>query len=204
MSIPCEAKCGRWFTSTGSMNSHLSKARSCAWYEKGKLRELGLDNLDDLSVPAPREPEDGDDLENYDPQQDLDVDMDFGPYESEFNFLPSDEPEIGRAGPGPQTAENQILQEAAKTHPILDDDDDQRVIQIDKEAGRIYRREPPPGHFQVDKDGDSLMDDDGEPNPFFPFASELDWRVARWAVKDGPGHNAFNRLLEVPGVSKFN
>ena len=186
------------------MNSHLSKARSCAWYEKEKLRELGLDNLDDLSVPAPREPEDGDDLENYDPQQDLDVDMDFGPYESEFNFLPSDKPEIGRAGPGPQTAENRILQEAAKTHPILDDDDDQRVIQIDEEAGRIYRREPPPGHFQVDKDGDSLMDDDGEPNPFFPFASELDWRVARWAVKDGPGHNAFNRLLEVPGVSKFN
>jgi hypothetical protein len=22
-------------------------------------------------------------------------------------------------------------------------------------------------------------------------------------VKDGPGHNAFNRLLEIPGVSNF-
>ena len=107
------------------MNSHLSKARSCTWYEKGKLRELGLDNLDNLSVPALHEPEDSDDLENYDPQQDLDLDMDFGPYKREFNFIPSDEPEIGHAGPGPQTVENQILQGAANTHPILDDDDNQ-------------------------------------------------------------------------------
>ena len=45
---------------------------------------MGLDNLDDLSVPALREPEDGDDLENYDPQQDLDLDMDFGPCERKF------------------------------------------------------------------------------------------------------------------------
>ena len=129
------------------MNSHLSKARSCAWYEKRKLRELGLDNLDNLSVPALCEPEDGDDLENYDPQQDLDLDMDFGPYERGFNFIPSDKPEIGHAGPGPQTAENWILQGAANTHPILDDDDDQGVIQIDEEAGRIYQQDPPPRHF---------------------------------------------------------
>ena len=40
MSVPCEAQCSRWFTSIGSMNSHLSKARSCAWYEEGKLRVL--------------------------------------------------------------------------------------------------------------------------------------------------------------------
>ena len=100
------------------MNSHLNKARSCAWYEKGKLRELGLDNLDDLSVPALCKPEDSNDLENYDPQQDLDLDI-VGPYEREFNFLSSDEPEIGHAGPGPQTAENRILQGAANTHPTM-------------------------------------------------------------------------------------
>ena len=70
------------------------------------------------------------------------------------------------------------------------------------EAGRIYQQDPPPRHFQVHSNSDSLMD--GEPNSFFPFSSELDWRVAWWAVKDGPGHNAFNHLLEIPGVSKFN
>ncbi|KAF8168381.1 hypothetical protein B0H34DRAFT_646341 [Crassisporium funariophilum] len=50
------------------------------------------------------------------------------------------------------------------------------------------------------KNGDGDISMEGE-NPFFPFLSELDWKVAQWAVKDGPGHSAFNRLLEIPGVS---
>jgi len=55
----------------------------------------------------------------------------------------------------------------------------------------------------MDKDGDIAMGSESEPSPFAPFSSELDWRVAQWAVKDGPGHNAFDRLLKIPGVSKF-
>ncbi|KAF8906955.1 hypothetical protein CPB84DRAFT_1644167, partial [Gymnopilus junonius] len=193
----CEAKCRRWFTSIGSMNSHLSTSRSCAWYAKGKLRDLGLDDDDDTNpLPPPPPPElEDDNWRDYDPQQDPDIDMEFGPYEDEYDFLPP------VAGPGPQTAENQILHGAANTRAsALDMDDDKLFIQIDETAGRIYRRDPPPRHLQVDKDGDNLMDNDGEPNPFFPFTSELDWRVAQWAVKDGPGHNAFNRLLDIPGV----
>jgi hypothetical protein len=210
MSIACEAGCGRWFTSVGSINSHLSKARSCAWYEKGKLRDLGLDDAHDFYVPAPSPPHDPEeeiDWQNYDPQQDQGVDMEFGPYEDDFHFLPTLEPE---SGPGPQTAANRIQTAANRIpnakYPILEDDDDERVVQIDKEAGRIYRQDPPPRHCQleVDNDGDTLMDNNGERNAFFPFASELDWRVAQWAVKDGPGHNAFNRLLEIPGVSEFD
>ena len=37
-------------------------------------------------------------------------------------------------------------------------------------------------------------------NHFAPFASELDWKIAQWAVKDGIGHNSFDRLLNIPGV----
>jgi hypothetical protein len=193
MSIACEAKCGRWFTSFTSMNSHLSQAKSCAWYEKEKLRALGSDN--NILSPAPSPPLDPEDNSDWDPQQDPDLDMEFGPYEEEFHFLQTNEPEEG-----PQTAENEIQN---PKYPILEDDDDQRVVQIDDDAGRIYRHDPPPRQCEVDKDGDSLMDNNGEPNPFFPFASELDWRVGQWAVKDGPGHNSFNRLLEIPGV-KFS
>ncbi|KAF8874329.1 hypothetical protein CPB84DRAFT_1690242 [Gymnopilus junonius] len=41
----------------------------------------------------------------------------------------------------------------------------------------------------------------GETVPeFMPFSSELDWRFAEWAVKDGPGQNAIDRLLAIPGV----
>ena len=193
MSIPCEARCGRWFTSIGSMNSHLSKARSCAWYEKQNLRALNVDEDDDennsFHVPAPSPPHDGD----WDPQQD----QEFGPYEDEFHYLLTKEPNAE-----PEQAAAHPIQNPK--YPILEDEDDQRVVQIDKEAGRIYRHDPPPRPCQMDNDGDNLIYNDGEHNAFFPFASELDWRVAQWAVKDGPGHNAFNRLLEIPGVSKFD
>ena len=38
-------------------------------------------------------------------------------------------------------------------------------------------------------------------NPYAPFSSEMDWMIAQWAVKDAPGHKAFDRFLEIPGVS---
>ena len=189
------------------MQSHLTSARSCAWYGKGKLKDLGLSDDDDIDEEDMVQPTisanaEDIDLEDYDPRQDPDLDdMDFGPYGEEYHFLPSDEPEVLEpeegAGPGPSTAANRILRR------VLDDDDDERVTVIDKEAGRIYRQDPAPRYIPVDKDGDIDMGSNSESNPFAPFSSELDWRVAQWAVKDGPGHNAFDRLLKIPGVSIF-
>ncbi|KAG1717810.1 hypothetical protein EDB19DRAFT_1899784 [Suillus lakei] len=37
-------------------------------------------------------------------------------------------------------------------------------------------------------------------NKYAPFTSEIDWRVAQWAVVDGVGHNSLDRLLAIPGV----
>jgi len=49
-----------------------------------------------------------------------------------------------------------------------------------------------------------MSDDTGQPsssyNAFAPFASELDWQVAHWAVSEGIGHKSFNHLMEIPGV----
>ncbi|EPQ50210.1 hypothetical protein GLOTRDRAFT_50901 [Gloeophyllum trabeum ATCC 11539] len=39
-------------------------------------------------------------------------------------------------------------------------------------------------------------------NPFFPFSSEVDWRVARWAVEEGPGQKAFDRFLAIPEIKE--
>jgi hypothetical protein len=39
-------------------------------------------------------------------------------------------------------------------------------------------------------------------NPYAPFASKLDWEIARWAKLRGPGSNAMSELLKVEGVSK--
>ncbi|KAL1700331.1 hypothetical protein EV121DRAFT_214394, partial [Schizophyllum commune] len=39
-----------------------------------------------------------------------------------------------------------------------------------------------------------------ESTRYLPFASELDWRIALWAVKEDVSQGAFNRLLAIPGV----
>ncbi len=38
-------------------------------------------------------------------------------------------------------------------------------------------------------------------NPYHPFASKLDWQVARWAKMRGPGSTAVTELLEIDEVS---
>ena len=53
-----------------------------------------------------------------------------------------------------------------------------------------------------DADGDTAIGEAALPEQeFAPFASELDWRVARWAVQEGIGHKSLDRLLSIPGVS---
>ncbi|KAE9385749.1 hypothetical protein BT96DRAFT_1088746 [Gymnopus androsaceus JB14] len=37
---------------------------------------------------------------------------------------------------------------------------------------------------------------------FAPFASEMDWCIAEWVVKDGIGHKSFDCLLAIPGVAE--
>ena len=75
-------------------------------------------------------------------------------------------------------------------------------------AGAVLERNPnsqpppPATSYTLDSDGDTAMADDSmTKNTFFPFNSELDWKVAEWAIKDGPGHKAFDQLLSIPGVS---
>lgn len=38
-------------------------------------------------------------------------------------------------------------------------------------------------------------------NPYSPFASQMDWQIARWAKLRGQGSTAMSELLGVPGVS---
>ena len=77
---------------------------------------------------------------------------------------------------------------------VLDDDDDTRYVVEHPTAGKVFS--------SADKDGDITMKDNTVPNnPYAPFSSEMDWMIAQWAVKDAPGHKAFDRFLEIPGVS---
>ena len=62
------------------------------------------------------------------------------------------------------------------------------------------------GYSRMVNDDDVDMDDatvaDTHNNPFAPFLSKLEWKVAKWAKLRGPGSTACSELLGIEGVSK--
>jgi hypothetical protein len=213
--LQCPA-CSKYFTTTRGRNSYLLQAKSCKWYRREKLiddvlvdnnapvdlafsnaevqmeHNLGGDGLvnwqDDLSYswddstwPDPSDDEDSGGL-------DLPLDEDVS--RDEFRLLP-------QAGPGPHSEENRASQSRPAQSRTLDDGDDSRFIINHPTAGSILST-------VRDRDGDIVMDDvassDRDAPEFTPFNSELDWRIAEWAIKDSVGHSSFDRLLAIPGV----
>ncbi|PPQ91224.1 hypothetical protein CVT25_001188 [Psilocybe cyanescens] len=214
-----------YFKTSKGLNSHLSTTKSCTWYMKGKLWNLGPVNTS-ISMRHQNETEeqakggdpfnvslDGEenlpeeqDWDDYDPMNHEDFDFDMsalqagGSHRDEFHFIPNT-PELpedgveGEDGPGPQTAANRIQSAALHYSKVLDDNEDDRTIIWTKNAGDIIHHVVPPKYMPEEENTTIGA------SKFFPFASELNWKVAQWAVMDGPGHNAFDRLLAIPGVS---
>ncbi|KAJ3833014.1 hypothetical protein F5878DRAFT_666038 [Lentinula raphanica] len=129
-----------------------------------------------------------------------------------FHFVRVEkEPEIGEAGPGPGTLaqRNALLERqlGAKLRTFDDTEEVEKVIEENEEAGHIIRMDHSlearwrlAHNLDVDHpmDGSSSLPD----KAFAPFASEMDWRIAEWVVKDGIGHKSFDRLLAIPGVKE--
>ncbi|PPQ84566.1 hypothetical protein CVT26_004024, partial [Gymnopilus dilepis] len=119
------------------------------------------------------------------------------------------------AGPGPSTAANAILRQAQKrpnVHEVVFDNagQDSCFTIWNEDAGVTIRKGQPPSQMSLDArdyEGDIQMGDpegdiqmaEGD-QCFFPFASELDWKIGQWVIKDGPSQNALDRLLEIPEV----
>lgn len=75
-----------------------------------------------------------------------------------------------------------------------------KVIRMDRTLHEKWRALF--GH--EDSSGDVSMGDAASDGlEFAPFASELDWRVANWAIQEGIGHKSLDRLLAIPGVSSL-
>jgi hypothetical protein len=115
---------------------------------------------------------------------------------------------------GPSTTGERVLRTNALR--TLDDNNDSRVVDVHPSAGYVIRMDETLHNKWRRAFGDPIDDDDEDDqnmendrriaqdsNPYTPFASELDWRIAQWAVKDGPGQNAFDRLLKIPGVCSY-
>lgn len=211
----CPADCGRWFESDKGLNSHLSQSNSCQWfrsYQKSAAIETFAAQLDqqdlgdefmarDMVEDLPPEITDGEAgelLREFEEEQDL------------FYFVEAEPVAHGEAGPGPSTqARRDSLanrQLGAKVRTF--DAEDVKMDEVEHSTGgarihmdkSLYKRWRASHNFLNDSPMDSTHT---QANIYAPFASEMDWRIADWVVKDNIGHNLLNRLLGIPGVSLF-
>lgn len=99
----------------------------------------------------------------------------------------------------------------------MDADDDEVIKHPDITRGReeverslrqgIYVEPFPRATAGAPADEQSLPDRGQDPgglapeNPYAPFASRIDWEIARWAKLRGPGSTVVTELLSIPGVS---
>lgn len=93
------------------------------------------------------------------------------------------------AGPGPSSR-----------HGLFEDEDDNRVEVTHPTAGKVIRMNAML-HERWQKQFDVRENEEEEQGAFHPFESRLDWEVACWAIEEGIGHGALDRLLAIPGVS---
>lgn len=264
--------CRRFFSTIRGMHSHLSTARSCQWYRKGKLKQLDLDPFDSSALSMDRGLQDSMELdlvpvqenqeratldlgpgdENLEPidfvplsqekatfdletgdedvepiefvplnQERAPLDLENGDEDLEpIDFVPlihsHQQEELEASGsPGPSRIRFEIndhrtsqdLENAAGTLVVEEYPEAGKVVKIDEGLYVRWKKQFGEQNLRKDGDGDVVMDDGNAGqteapslNAFAPFASELDWRVALWAVKDGIGHQSFDRLLAIPGV----
>ncbi|KAG1845829.1 hypothetical protein F4604DRAFT_1595367 [Suillus subluteus] len=207
--------CEKIFKTPSGMSSHLSTAQSCRWYKKGKLKGL--------SIPGQFEEQ----MVSEEVDEPLPKDMLRGRRESEPASIMEDYQDLlYELLPLPETGdmENETQAQAGPSHGYwttvedAEEDDelrkevDERVEEENKTAGASIRlvetlHERWRRNFGPEKDrnGDINMADisselEVEDGKFALFNSELDWRIARWAIQDGIGHKSFDRLMAIPGV----
>ncbi|KAH9929290.1 uncharacterized protein B0H18DRAFT_1117630 [Fomitopsis serialis] len=199
--------------------AHLSTAKSCLWYRKGKNKDLwsNLPNVEEQMVEE-QALSSAEDME-VDPQENI---WDALENRDLFRFVLPD------AGTQPATQDEN--QASSSTHPAvppdprvvqapaLDDDEDDRVEEEDSLAGKVIRMDATivqtwKAFFADDLEDDTsdadqmeVDSEDGRPRGrdrsevWKPFASELDWRVAMWVVREDVGQKSINRFLSIPGV----
>jgi hypothetical protein len=221
--------CSKPFKTKRGCTSHLRNASSCSWYRQEKLAELQpldlegeggpLEILDDIEGLLG----DGDQWEVLGGGMEVDPEAIMDEIEDDddlFHFIPlpstppaSIQPDIavGEPGPGPSTTAVATATANRGQHRILDDDDDSRVEDVFPGAGSVFRMNENlherwmrifDSEQDSDSDGDVRMEYTSvdDTTSFHPFASELDWQVANWVIKENVGHKAFDRFLAIPGV----
>ena len=212
--------CRRFFPTIKGVHSHLTSSRKCAWYKRERYKQVSThftatqddslgntDFLDDTDFYPDQELSNPEDMDDEMDPEDVIEEM-----EELFQFIPLPEP-LPEDGQPQQSSTSQRSGSQRWTSIHLEKEEDSQYVEtpypdagyvtgVDEDLHSKWKRYF--GHQNMDEEGDVTMQDGIEPpGSFAPFASELDWRVASWAIKDGIGHNSFDRLLAIPGVSSF-
>lgn len=188
--------CNKGFKTSRGRDSHVRTATACAWYRSGKNRDLTDFEGGHLDIGGIGDMDDWDDMNPGDVMQDM---------EDVFQFVP-----LAGSGPIPEVAgpsggpRSRHVVDAFH----LDQSEDSRVEYVHPTAGKVIRMADTlheQWHIKFGR-GDEDIDMDGSSSDktnFAPFASEMDWKIANWAIKDSPGNAAFDRLLAIPDVRHY-
>ncbi|KIK78153.1 hypothetical protein PAXRUDRAFT_85434, partial [Paxillus rubicundulus Ve08.2h10] len=166
---------------------HLGQSKGCQWYWKKKLQDL-----------RQQEPE---------PPEAL-ITHQAAPYGEEGSEYKDDQP------PEDSEPEDEHQPIASTSQIILEYDE--RVEDVYPGTGRViwmgeslhqqWRSSFKAGRQDQGNAKEDIEMENGtdagnqESRWYSPFASELDWRIAQWAIEEGMGQNSLTRLLEIPGV----
>lgn len=196
--------CNKYLRTPQGLSAHLTSARKCLWYKKGKLSELKVHMDNDATVSQEEESQRPIATSQSHREQDpAELINEFN--DRAFDFIPlaaisTDDPPPGPScctGSNKDEVADECVDEWVEEYPFPTAG---QVIHMERtlhEKWRLLFR-------HEDLDGDAAMDDGASSEQqFSPFASELDWRVASWAVQEGIGHKCLNQLLAIPGVSSL-
>lgn len=208
--VPMCPSCLRVFKTTQGANAHISTSRRCKAYNKGKNPEepyVPWDELISASTPSDNPPPNILSSPAFDPTLTLD-DIDDMAFDLPTNLDPWVlAPNTGKE-PGPSSRLPRTFQESSRVSQSLLQPADERFKVPTPTlwgAGHVFKVNPPRSGVDLDGDirmgeGDSDAGEEPQDARFRPFASELDWKIAQWAVADSSSHAAFDRFLSIPGV----
>ena len=196
--------CGSSFKRSGDLASHLAQAVKCCWVLK-KREQIQAAEIPDYREASDQESDPPAESDPSFPYEDMDVLADDIFDEASPNEEPSSQSATNPVtnGQARVTIEDMPDEDDPAFHDTdarsrMEDELDSEIIYYQEfpNAGKVYRTDGEVHRAYSESKMGQHLD-----NPFHPFASQLDWEIARWANEDGPGQAAFTRLLNIDGMS---
>lgn len=191
--------CNRGFKTIGNLGSHQTQAASCHWVVKERERILAAEQADWRELS---------DQEDDPPGGDFDMEMATGGFDAIADeILDSediDEQESATTGGTVRdhlaTMEDEVdsdLHCSESRQQVEEDLDIKDVLYVEYEgAGKVFRRDGCT-HEAFAMYPSSLA------TTFHPLNSQMDYNIARWIKEESISQAAFDRFLDIEGVSSI-